>query len=238
MRTFTFNGIKKDYLIPLFGNNREPWAPVERQYQEIPGRPGSYMRNKRIVKQRSLPVPVLIHDLNMDYNELKEDLAEWLIHDEAKPLIFEDEPNRIYYAVVDGAFNPEDIVVFGKGTIPFVCPDPYKYGPEETIILGTPPIQNVGTVESHPVFSIKFTAPVSEFKLTHGNGKFVRVIYNFVANDLLVIDMNKRKITINNNVRMTSLDLNSNWFSFQPGNNTITSSTGATTTIKFRPKWL
>ena len=238
MRTFTFNDTKKDYLIPLFGNNREPWAPIERQYQEFPGRPGVYMRKKRIVKQRTFTVPVLLHDLDMNYNELKEDLAAWLIHDEPKPLIFDDEPNRIYYAVVDGAFNPEDIVTFGKGTIPFVCPNPYKYGFEESIILGNFPIRNEGTVETSPIFSVKFIAGASEFIFTHQNGKFVRIIYNFSVNDLLVVDMDKRKITINNNVKMTTLDLNSNWFSLNPGKNEIIVSSGAKTTITFKPKWL
>ncbi|MCK1982236.1 MULTISPECIES: distal tail protein Dit [Peribacillus] len=238
MRTFTFNDIRKDFVIPLFGNNREPWAPIERQYQDVPGRAGVYMRNKRVVKQRNINVPVLIHDLDTDYNELKEELAEWLIHDEPKPLVFDDEPNRIYYAVVDGAFNPEDIVTFGKGTIPFVCPNPYKYGYEESIILGNYPIRNEGTVEASPIFSVKFSAAASEFTFTNDKGKFVRIIFNFVANDLLVVDMDKRKITINNNVRMTTLDLNSTWFSLQPGNNVITVSSGATTTIIFSPRWL
>ncbi|MGE7637624.1 phage distal tail protein [Peribacillus frigoritolerans] len=50
--------------------------------------------------------------------------------------------------------------------------------------------------------------------------------------------MDKRKIIINNNVRMTTLDLNSTWFSLQPGNNVITVSSEATTMITFRSRWL
>ncbi|MBL3644037.1 phage tail family protein [Bacillus sp. RHFB] len=238
MKAFTFNGISKPYLIPLKGSNRQPWAPIEWTFKEAIKRPGALLINKN-TKVRTLSIPVFLKAESIeDLQKLKEDLAEWLIHDEPKPLIFDDEPDRIYYAVVDGSFEPDEILRWGQGVIPFVCPDPYKYGDEETIKLGGFPIRNEGTVEASPIFSAKFSAAASEFIITHENGKSVRIISNFSVNDLLVVDMDKRKVTINNDVRMTALDLNSNWFRLQPGENVITISLGAITTIKFRPRWL
>ncbi|MGG3480580.1 distal tail protein Dit [Peribacillus frigoritolerans] len=238
MKAFTFNGISKPYLTPLKGINRQPWAPIEWTFQEAIKRPGALLINKN-TKVRTLSIPVFLKAESIeDLQKLKEDLAEWLIHDEPKPLIFDDEPDRIYYAVVDGSFEPDEILRWGQGVIPFVCPDPYKYGDEETIKLGGFPIRNEGTVEASPVFSVKFSTSAIQFVFTHENGKSVRIIYNFSVNDLLVVDMDKRKIIINNNVRMTTLDLNSTWFSLQPGNNVITVSSEATTMITFRPRWL
>ncbi|MGY6209735.1 distal tail protein Dit [Cytobacillus firmus] len=133
MENLSFNGITKGYVQVVSGSNRQPWAPVERDYQEVPNRPGAYMRKKKKTKPRPLPIPVLIKAKDIaDLQKLKEDLAAWLVHDDPKPLILDDEPDRIYYAVVDGSFDPDELVNFGQGVIPFICPDPYKYGEEQT----------------------------------------------------------------------------------------------------------
>lgn len=238
MRTFSFNGIKKKYLIPLFGFNREPWAPVEREYQDIRSRPGVYMRSKRIVKQRTFSIPVVLHDMEMDYNKLKEDLATWLIHDEAKPLIFDDEPNRIYFAVIDGSFSPDDIVTFGKGTLTFVCPSPYKYGFEDTIPIGDYPIINDGNVKTPPILTMKITSPSSTYSLNNGAGKNIKLTYPFKTNDIVVVDMDKRKIIINGSLQMQTLDLYSEFFDLMPGENRVLLSENATATVTFRPMWM
>lgn len=165
-------------------------------------------------------------------------MAEWLIHDELKPLIFDDEPDRIYYAVVDGSFDPDEILKWGQGVIPFICPDPYKYGEEESLILGDFPIRNVGTLKTNPVFSIKFMSNTTNYTVSI-NEKTLKVIWNFKQSDLLIIDTSKRKITINNLVKMTALDLSSKWPEFIKGqNNIIADKTVANITVTFRPRWL
>jgi predicted phage tail component-like protein len=158
MKSFTFNGIKKDYIQALRGSNRPAWAPIERQYIEILSRAGAYPLGKK-TRPRPLPVPVLIKAKDIaDLQKLKEDLAAWLITDEPKELIFDDEPDRVYYAEVDGEFNPEEIIKYGQGVINFICPDPYKYGVEHTIIIpsGTNifDIENTGTAEAEPKLKI------------------------------------------------------------------------------------
>ena len=232
-----FNGIEKTYLTVLQGASNQPWAPVTRNYHTVPGRAGSYMQKKRIVGNRELSQPVAIKANDpMELEKIKEDMAAWLIHDEPKPLIFPEEPDRTYYAVVDGSFDPDEIVRIGKGTIPFVCPDPYKYGQEVTATAGT--VINAGSVESNPHFSIRFTGTTQNFTLTNQQGKAIKIIWNFVQNDLLVIDTAARKITINGLLKMTALDLSSNWFNLLPGENTITATGSANTTVTFRPRWL
>ncbi len=241
MENLSFNGITKDYVQVVSGSNRKPWAPVERDYQEVPNRPGAYMRKKRKTKPRPLPIPVLIKAKDIpDLQKLKENFAAWLVHDDPKPLILDDEPDRTYYAVVDGSFDPDELVNFGQGVIPFICPDPYKYGSEKTVTLGTGSINNEGTVESPLIFNVTFTAAASEYKITHQeSGGFIRVIWNFVAGDKLVIDLAKRKVIINDNVNMTAYYWRNRPFMLGPGANnlTITPANVATTQIKFRPRW-
>ncbi|MEK3821364.1 distal tail protein Dit [Cytobacillus sp. FSL W8-0315] len=239
MRNFSFNGITKNYITVL-SSNRLPWAPIEREYQEVPNRPGAYTKKKRKTKPRPFPITVLLEADGVNLQKLKEDFASWLIHDEPKPLIPDDEPDRTYYAVVDGSFDPEELVNFGQGVIPFICPDPYKYGEEKTVTLGTGSINNAGTAETTPIINVTFTAAASEYKITHQeSGGFVRVIWNFVAGDKLVIDLAKRKIIINDNVNMTAYYWRNRPFMLRPGANnlTVVPASVATTLIKFRPRW-
>ncbi|MGE6379923.1 distal tail protein Dit, partial [Peribacillus muralis] len=235
MKNFTFDGISKPYLTVLKDSNRQPWAPIDWTYQDVPKRPGA-LPVKKNTRVRPLPLPVFLKAKSIeDLQKVKEDLAEWLIHDEPKPLIFDDEPDRVYYAVVDGSFDPDEILKWGQAVIPFICPDPYKYGEEESLILGDFPIRNVGSLKTNPIFSIKFLSNTTNYTVSI-NGKTLKVIWNFKQNDLLMIDTSKRKITINNLVKMTALDLSSKWPEFIKGqNNIIADKTVANITVTFRP---
>ena len=125
--SLSFNGNKEDYLICERGKRRSAFAPIKRILLAIPGMPGAYLESTdtevRIIEQ-----PIIIKaDDRIGQRILEEDLAAWLITKEPAPLIFEEEPKRVYYAVVDGSLNIDDIAKFGKGTITFICLDPRKY---------------------------------------------------------------------------------------------------------------
>lgn len=239
MKNFSFNGITKPYIKVLRGSNRTPWAPVVRGYQEVPGRPGAQLIKKPRTQPRSLPIPVYFKAGSIgDLQKMKEDIAAWLIHDDPKPLIFDDESDRTYYAVVDGSFDVEEFVRVGSGTIPFICPDPYKYGEEKTVpILSGGKIVNNGTVETSPIITVTFEVAAQNFTITCG-GKVVRIFYNFIKNDILTIDLAKRKVLINGKLNMQTYAWDSQPFSLMPGNNTLTFTTGATVKITYKERWL
>lgn len=241
MESFLFDGKSKPYLSVLKGSERQPWAPVERTYRETPNRAGALLGKKRITKPRPFPIPVFLKSENIrDLQKIKEDLAAWLIHDDPKPLIPNDEPDRTYYAVVDGSFDPEDLVRWSRGTIPFVCPDPYKYGGGKSVTLGTNSINNEGTADANCIFTVTFKSAASEITITHKeSGGSVRIIWNFVAGDKLEIDLTKRKVIINGNVNMTAYYWRNRPFTLHPGNNSLTIPPGsvATTQLKYRPRW-
>lgn len=158
-----FNGIEKDYLITLHGRRRSAWAPVSRNLITVPGMAGAYLSHTDI-QARVITVPVLVKAKNIsDLQKIKEDMAEWLIHDEPKELIFKDEPDRVYYALVDGELELDEIFSTGQGEITFICPDPYKYGDE--VIVEFPSdivtVTNEGTAEADPVFELEVLEPVT-----------------------------------------------------------------------------
>ncbi|RKO63663.1 distal tail protein Dit [Caldibacillus debilis] len=139
MLSFSFNGIRKDYVHMLRGRKRPPWPSLTRNILTVPGRPGGYLQGTEI-QPRIIEIPIVIEGQNIgDLQKLKEDLASWLVTDEPKELVFDDEPDRTYYAVVDETIDFDEIAYLGQGTIRFLCPDPYKYGPLRTQTINVPP---------------------------------------------------------------------------------------------------
>ena len=67
-----------------------------------------------------------------DLQKLKEDLADWLYTEQPAELIFDDELDRTYLALIDGSVDLDEIVNRGRGVITFVCPMPYKLGKSNT----------------------------------------------------------------------------------------------------------
>lgn len=170
--SLSFNDEKKEYLICERGKRRSAFAPVRRNLLTIQGMPGAYLESTD-TEVRVIEQPILINGKDRkDVRQLEEDLAEWLITDKPAKLIFDDEPNRVYYAVVDGALNIEDIARFGKGTITFICPDPYKYGASKlaTFPSEVASIQYDGTVETYPIFRARVKSSITFLDIISDNG--------------------------------------------------------------------
>lgn len=128
----SFGGVTKPYITAV-KKERPVFAPVKRNLLYIPGMPGAHLESTD-TEVRIQPVTVWVDSEGYpSLQKLKEDMAAWLIHEKEKELIFEDEADRTYYAAVDGSLDLEELVTAGVGTITFICPDPYKYGEEQTV---------------------------------------------------------------------------------------------------------
>ncbi|WP_339145454.1 MULTISPECIES: distal tail protein Dit [unclassified Sutcliffiella] len=170
MYTFAFNGIKKSYLYCEPGKRRSIIAPLNRVLVSLPGMPGAHHSDTE-VEVRIIDQPFFIKARDKEeLRKMEENMANWLVTKEAKPLIFDDEPDRIYYAMIQGGIDVGDVgKEFGRGTITFLCADPFKYGSQLTFKknastedTNTLAIANPGTVEAYPEF--KFTVKKS---ITH-----------------------------------------------------------------------
>lgn len=158
MRTdsFSFNGVRKSFIFcEEDGREQSVFAPVTRNLLTVPGLPGALLESTdtqvRVIRQRVFYNGVTGKDLR----KLEEEMAAWLVTDQAVSLIFDDESDREYFAVVDGSFDIEESLKIGGGTVTFICPDPYKYGPLKTIEpvtdLAAPVVlRNDGTVDAKP----------------------------------------------------------------------------------------
>ncbi|HGO9433286.1 TPA: distal tail protein Dit [Bacillus cereus] len=164
-QSFTFNNQRRNYILMPRGRKRPAWAPVKRNFLNIPGYPGARLLNTE-VEARQIDVPLIVKAQNIaDLQKVKEDLADWLITEQECELIFDDEPDRTYLATVDGSFDAEELVNRGKGVVTFICGMPYKLGPNKTVEFQsserglTANVQNKGTVSSNPIIEIDITKP-------------------------------------------------------------------------------
>ncbi|RHW05859.1 distal tail protein Dit [Bacillus cereus] len=165
MSSFTFNNQRKEYIQIEKGWSPPTWAPLKRNFLKTPGYPGARLLGTD-TDPRPLPVPVgIIVPDGTDLETLKEEIAAWLITEEAVELVFDATPDRTYLAIIDEDFNPDDFVTLGKGTLKFICPMPYKLGPTRTVDFQTGAlglmanVQNKGTVHSNPIIEIDIKKP-------------------------------------------------------------------------------
>jgi predicted phage tail component-like protein len=165
---FTFNSVRKDYILTI-SKKRPYWAPIKRNYFSIPGVPGALLDSTE-TDVRVIPVEVNISAETADeLRKVSEDFAAWLITEEPKELIFDDEPDRIYYAAVDGSFDSDEIVADGFGMIYFLCLDPYKYGPEESIeFVDSKSFPVEGSIETNPVIKIDVKQDTTFIAVSNG----------------------------------------------------------------------
>ncbi|GCF83162.1 distal tail protein Dit [Bacillus cereus] len=175
---FSFNGKSNPNVIPLQGKKRPAWAPLERTFLEVPHYPGGRLIRTQ-TKMRKIIVPVsLFYESMEEAEKLKEEIANWLITDQPQELIFDDEKDRTYLAVIDESFDPRQLVNLGEGVLTFICEMPYKLGPTRTVEFQANErglvanIQNKGSLESNPIIEIEVTKPSTFLDVWNGDNYF------------------------------------------------------------------
>lgn len=168
---FTFRNQRRSYLTVLRGRKRPAWAPVKRNILTVPNRPGGYHKSTDIdIRTLEVPVRIKAEDI-ADLQKVKEDLADWLVTESVEELTFDDEPDRSYFAMIDGELDLDELVNRGKGTLSFICPDPYKYGltKVQRSDSGTVTARNEGSVEALPNFEIEVDADYTNIDISNGD---------------------------------------------------------------------
>lgn len=164
--TFRERHSRKDYGIV----SRTPsslFPPIENRLVDVPGGHGAYSFGHRYgVRMLTVPIEFKWKDLS-DYQSRVNMLAEWLSPGtEPEPLVFDMEPDKTYFAELDDSTDLEKIGRLGQGELIFICPDPFKYGREQSQSFnGSTMIANEGTMDAYPVFRTTITEDVTLFRI-------------------------------------------------------------------------
>lgn len=169
----------------LAGRQKSPFASVRNTLIRVPGMNGAYISDSQSdVLYIHQPIGFMVKDEEHAL-QLKDELASWLVTNETVPLQFDDEPGRTYYAKVDGTI--EDFNRFvdqRRGTITFLVPDGYSYGPEKEVTSTDDAfiVENNGTAESDPIFELTAKKKTTFALVSNGSS------YNLVGNPVNVED--------------------------------------------------
>jgi predicted phage tail component-like protein len=253
--TMTYGGVQ----LPIKIRQIDGRGPFRQDVtaQEMPGMAGAYFAGRKI-KPRPLKIYYTI-DNAISLEDLRgkaDNLSSILNTDNPMAIVFSDEPNLTYYGILNGEHKFDDKnISLVDAELNFICLDPHKYLPlsskslaidNSTIVTLNAAqggaVYNVSNIEAVPIIDVTFKAAATEYKITHQeSGKSVRIIYNFALNDHLIIDLNTRKITINNVVHMNAYDVvNSDPFLLKSGDNhfNILNPTLSNTILKYNMRFL
>ncbi|MGD6873023.1 distal tail protein Dit [Sutcliffiella horikoshii] len=170
-KSLTFNEQRKPWLYLLRGRRKPPFASLKRNLLYAPGVAGAILKSTEIdVLIIEQPIGFTVQDDEHAVSILDE-LKSWLITKEPVPLTFDDEPGRTYFAVVQNTLDDyEKMVSIRKGTIQFLCLDPFSYGEEisATFPSDAVTITNNGTEEADPIFEFEVLEPVTYLTVVSG----------------------------------------------------------------------
>lgn len=239
---FTFNGTHTSvHGVIMKSVNRQVLPESNDTYIDIPGRNGSYISPGELADRIiSLQCTVVLRSLESLRLKVR-DISAWLYAEERKPLIFDDEPGKMYMAKVEGSIDLEQIFALGRFDLTFRC-EPLVVGEEvaESFVSDMAAVENEGTYEAMPVFSVTFTDAASEWKVTLGT-QYIRVVHDFQVDDTLEINCETGAVLLNGGRALDKLDWqNSQFFGLPPGESTLTilPAGKCTADISFRPRWL
>jgi phage-related protein len=186
---------------------------------------GSYFGNYEILVEfhdKVSPTPLAFFNNMLNINA-------WLypLDKQAKVLTLTGawgEGGLYHLAKVEGSTDISTILEYGKFEVLFVCTDPFKKGASHTIATLASPVVNAGTMLGRGIFTATFSGTATQYNLLDvTTGYYIRFNYNFVLNDVLVLDTDKQSAYLNGTTNMLPyLDLTSRFFDIQIGSNTIT----------------
>lgn len=184
-----------------------------------------FQRIKRGVRIEEVTVEIAARSPG-ELRNIAEDLAGWLLTEEAEELIFDEEKDRRYLAVVDGGFEPDEIVTHGYGTIRFVVPDGTKMGAENTISVTTSNTNHTITGQDEASWTVEvvFTQSTNKFELETNKGLYLLLGYEFIEGDRLTIKYEGREVLLNGKDINFAIRLASNYELLSPGELTVKAS--------------
>ena len=173
---------------------------------------------------------VVVKDSNKSLTEMCRELSVWCIGNNfnLSPLVFLDDPNVMYQAVVSNNVEINDIIVAGEGNIQMTVPNGIAIGGEKMVmsVSGSAKCVYNGTAPSFPCIEIFPATTLSNYTLTFTNsatGEQFAITGNINYNESITIDCAKKVVKRGNSLDLKMIKLESDWIKFSnAGTYTIT----------------
>ena len=110
---FTFNNQRKEYIQLERGWSPPTWEPLKRNFKHAWISRRKIIRNGNRSSSTFCPCGIIVPD-GTDLETLKEEIATWLITEQATELTFDTKLDRTYIAVIDEDFNVDNFMSLEK----------------------------------------------------------------------------------------------------------------------------
>lgn len=155
-------------------------------------------------------------------------------------------PGKAFSAILSEAGDLEWRWGFGTVEYVFVAPRPFLHSTAETVVTTTGTnirIEPRGTVPARPIFKHTMAAAAAALTFSIDGTAFFKLRNpagaNIAQGAVLVIDFEKRKVTLNNQTMMTYVDYTaSDWHPLIIGGTNIVCSDGGTTETRWHDEWM
>ena len=243
MYSYNKNGVYiHDNKFIFNGKNLSDLVVVERVYRSllphimnegiyIAGRKGQLM-TRQLVDNRLVQVDVRI--LDKDYNKTALELAQALYSDKPYKLELYDSELHNYAMVTSSTDLIEDNKTVGVRLI-FECSDVYNYGEKVEKPINES-FMNI-SFSTVGIISCK-TNETSSVIVRNRDKTYLTINHAFKANQDLVIDLEKRLITLNGVSIMKYLTLSSNFFEIDNGINKIDITGVSSGKVEYKERWI
>lgn len=147
--------------------------------KQIPTMNGSYFTGSKY-SERIITLEAAIFATKKEEYALKVGkLAEILDVKSPTQLIIDDEPYKMYYAVLDGSTDLSKFAQTGRVNLTFLCNDPLAYSmywnTYEPSTSGIFTVESYGTADTYPLIDVDFRNKGCFFQLTNPQGQTVLI---------------------------------------------------------------
>jgi predicted phage tail component-like protein len=160
MRSVTYAGIELSHYFYIQKVTRSILPPREISLLNVPARHGSYFTGARYGVRKIDIELVVLASTPTEYMDTLRFLAFCLDIEEPSELVISDESDKFYYAILSGETDMTNgLMTIGRGTLSFICPDPFAYSTEVKTIepsAGMFLFDNKGTTTTFPKFNVTF----------------------------------------------------------------------------------
>lgn len=224
-----FDEVELTELIRVFDIKRDVMPERVNTSVDVPSRHGAYYTGYKYGIRKVSVDFLLIAEGENSLEDFKRSLAFMLDMETPAKLQFSDDPNRYLYAVLEGTTEVAEVLDDGRGTLNFVCYDPFLYSTTEKEFTadstGLVVVNNLGTAPADPRFQVDFSGDCGFIALVSPDG----VIQMGNTTEVDALPLPKQEKLLNLDMTTTSgWTVNSSYTKLKTGSSSIKGSVGNT----------
>lgn len=237
MRDVIYNNIRLNEYV-IIKNIKESLLPnINNVSLKLNKSAGSlFIKQEMNSRQIVIDIEIIADDIK-SRQVILDTLAPMFFVQKEKDLIIDN--NRRYKAILDGSTVTEDVMYDSSISLTFIAHDPVAYGAEvELLATNRDNLVNTGNYKAKCVMKLIAESNSVEIKLKNGNEyDYVRV-KRVKPGDLIEIDMELEKVTVNGEIYVNYIDALGDFFDIPPGEFMLEIEGTSSVKLTFFERWI